>query len=61
LAISKRLLALGASAAIILAACGPGGTASQAPVTPSRSRIVFVYSARLSHQSGRSALGFEHH
>jgi len=33
LAISKRLLALGASAAIILAACGPGGTASQAPVT----------------------------
>ena len=33
MAISKRLLALGASAAIILAACGPGGTASQAPVT----------------------------
>jgi len=33
LAISKRLLGLGASAAIIFAACGPGGTASQAPAT----------------------------
>jgi len=33
LAISKRLLALGASAAIIVAACGGGNTASQAPAT----------------------------
>jgi len=31
LAISKRLLALGASAAIIVAACGPGATTSQGP------------------------------
>ena len=33
MAISRRLLALGASAAIIIAACGGGGTASQAPST----------------------------
>jgi len=31
LAISRRLLGLGASAAMIFAACGPGTTASQAP------------------------------
>jgi basic membrane protein A and related proteins len=33
LAISRRLLGLGASAAIIFAACGPGATTSQAPST----------------------------
>ncbi len=33
MAISRRLLALGASAAITFAACGPGGTASQAAPT----------------------------
>jgi len=33
LAISKRLLALSASAAIIVAACGGGGTATTAPAT----------------------------
>jgi len=39
LAISKRLLGLGASAAIIFAACGPGGTASQAPATQNATEV----------------------
>ena len=38
MAISKRLLALGASAAMLIAACGPGGTASQAPGTGTASQ-----------------------
>lgn len=33
MAISRRLLGLGASAAIIIAACGPGGGSSTAPTT----------------------------
>jgi basic membrane protein A len=33
LAISRRLLALGASAALILAACGPGGTSTTTPAS----------------------------
>jgi basic membrane lipoprotein Med (substrate-binding protein (PBP1-ABC) superfamily) len=34
LAISRRLLGLGASAALIFAACGPGTGSSTAPTTP---------------------------